>query len=151
MQDLFGVLRQCMFRASSQSVNWSSAIYDHQPWAILFIGGMWFQDLFSYEIPNIQTSTAVVADGMIYPACTESTEVSFSFKNAGGWREIAEHARHAPTLSEWHRDRGRHPIYANGHFVPIDQLRPLLNSVLCSRSPGTEVATDVQELVHVLE
>jgi 7,8-dihydro-6-hydroxymethylpterin dimethyltransferase len=151
MQDLAGVLRQCMFRASSQSADWSSAIYDHQPWAVLFVGGMWFQDLFSYEIPNIQTSTAVVADGMIDPACMESTEVSFSFKNAGGWREIAEHERHAPTLSEWHRGRGRHPIYANGRFIPVDQVRTLLNPALCSRSPRTTVATDVQELVHVLE
>jgi hypothetical protein len=151
MRDVVGVLRQCIFRASSQSANWTSAIYDRQSWAILFIGGMWFQDLFSYEIPNIQTSSAVVVDAGLDPAYTESAEVSFSFKNAGGWRQIAEHGRHAPTLSEWHRNRGRHAIYANGQFVPIGQIQLPHDTASHSRSPRTVVTTNEEELVDVLE
>jgi hypothetical protein len=112
---------------------------------------MWFQDLFSYELPNIQTSTAVVADSGLDPASRESAEVAFSFKNAGGWRQIAEWARHAPTLSQWHREHGRHPIYANGQFVPIDHLQPVLKSPVSSRLPLATVATASEEFADVLE
>ena len=113
-----------MLRATSQSEDWSSALYDRQPWTILFVAGFWFQDLFSYELHNIQMSTAVVVDGGLDPERVQNAEVSFSFKNAGGWRQVAEWARHAPTLSQWHGEHGRHRIYANGQFVSIGQLRP---------------------------
>jgi uncharacterized radical SAM superfamily Fe-S cluster-containing enzyme len=150
-EDLLSLFRQCMLRTTSQSRNWSSEIYDRQEWTVLFIGGMWFQDLFSYELPNIQTSTAVVADSGLDPASRESAEVAFSFKNAGGWRQIAEWARHAPTLSQWHREHGRHPIYANGQFVPIDHLQPVLKSPVSSRLPLATVATASEEFADVLE
>jgi hypothetical protein len=84
---------------------------------------MWFQDLFSYELHNIQMSTAVVVDAGLDPERVQNAEVSFSFKNAGGWRQVAEWAHHAPTLSQWHSKHGRHQIYANGQIVPIDQLQ----------------------------
>jgi uncharacterized radical SAM superfamily Fe-S cluster-containing enzyme len=149
IQDVLGVLRQCMLRASSQSVNWSSAIYDREAWTVLFIGGMWFQDLYAYEFHNIQTSTALVAGGALDPASPGDSEVSFSFKNAGGWREITEHVRHAPSLSEWHSTYGRHPIYANGQFVPIDQVRPLVSSALAVGASCAPIVTEPETLADV--
>jgi hypothetical protein len=49
----------------------------------MFIGGMWFQDLFNDELPNLQTSTAVVVDSGLDPTRRVSADVAFSFKNAG--------------------------------------------------------------------
>jgi uncharacterized radical SAM superfamily Fe-S cluster-containing enzyme len=149
VQDLLGVFRQCELRSTSQRADWSSAIYDQQPWTILIVGGMWFQDLFSYELQNIQMSTAVVVDAGLDPARVQNAEVSFSFKNAGGWRQVAEWARHAPTLSQWHGEHGRHRIYANGQFVSIHQLRP-------SRTPAMSLvpapaAAHEEVPVNVLE
>jgi 7,8-dihydro-6-hydroxymethylpterin dimethyltransferase len=149
VKDLLGIFRQCELRSTSQRADWSSALYDQQPWTVLIIGGMWFQDLFSYELHNIQMSTAVVVDAGLDPALAQNAEVSFSFKNAGGWRQIAEWARRAPTLSQWHGEHGRHRIYANGQFVPIDQLRS-------SPAPGASLAQAAgaageEALVNVLE
>jgi hypothetical protein len=126
-----------------------SAIYDQRSWTILTIGGVWFQDLFSYELHNIQMSTAVVADAGLDPARVQNAEVSFSFKNAGGWRQVAEWARHASTLSQWHSQHGRHRIYANGQIIPIDLLRS-------SPTPGASLAQPAgaageETLVNVLE
>jgi len=146
---LTGLFRQCMLRAISQSEDWSSALYDRQPWTILFVAGFWFQDLFSYELHNIQMSTAVVVDGGLDPERVQNAEVSFSFKNAGGWRQVAEWARHAPTLSQWHGEHGRHRIYTNGQFVSIDQLRssqrPATSSVLAPVAAHEEVPVNVLE------
>jgi uncharacterized radical SAM superfamily Fe-S cluster-containing enzyme len=149
IEHLTGLFRQCMLRATSQDENWSSDLYDRQLWTVFFIGGMWFQDLFSYELDNIQMSTAVVVDAGLDPARVENAEVSFSFKNAGGWRQIAERARHAPTLSQWHRQHGRHRIFANGQIIPVDQLQ---SSRKPARSSGsTAVTTDKEEMANVTE
>jgi 7,8-dihydro-6-hydroxymethylpterin dimethyltransferase len=146
---LTGLFRQCMLRATSQSEDWSSALYDRQPWTILIIGGFWWQDLFNYELHNIQMSTAVVVDAGLDPARVQNAEVSFSFKNAGGWRQVAEWARHAPTLSQWHSQYGRHRIYANGQFVSIDHLQssptPAMSPVLAPAAAHEEVPVNVLE------
>lgn len=141
--DLF---RQCMLRASSQCKNWSSALYDRQPWTVLIIGGFWWQDLFNYELHNIQMSTAVVVDPGLDPARVQNAEVSFSFKNAGGWRQVVEAARCAPSLSQWHKEHGRHPIYSNHRFVPIGEVRSASNATRSSSSS----ATDAEEVINVL-
>jgi hypothetical protein len=128
------------------SDHWSAQLYDHDRWGIMFIGGMWFQDLFDYELPNLQTSTAVVADAGLDPAIRASTEVAFSFKNAGGWRQIVEAARCAPSLSKWHKENGRHAIYSNHQFVPIGEVRSAPNA---GSSPIPSIG-DAEELADVL-
>jgi uncharacterized radical SAM superfamily Fe-S cluster-containing enzyme len=143
IKHVIGLFQQCMLRATSQIDNWSARLYDREPWAILFIAGVWFQDLFSYELHNIQMSTAVVADAGLDPACVRNAEVSFSFKNAGGWRQVAEWARNAPSLSRWHSQHVRHRIYANGQFVSIDQLRS--SSALAPAAAHEEVLFNVLE------
>jgi 7,8-dihydro-6-hydroxymethylpterin dimethyltransferase len=149
IEHLTALFRQCMLRATSQSENWSSDLYDRQSWTILIIGGFWWQDLFNYELHNIQMSTAVVADAGLDPARVQNAEVSFSFKNAGGWRQVGEWARRAPTLSQWHSQHGRHRIYANGQFVPIEQIRPyqrpLTPFVLAPSAANQEVSVNVLE------
>jgi 7,8-dihydro-6-hydroxymethylpterin dimethyltransferase len=147
LMDLYLVFQQCMLRAAeSRDDHWSMQLYDRDRWAIMFIGMTWFQDLFNYELPNLHTSTAVVADAGLDPARCVSADVAFSFKNAGGWRQIAEAARHAPSLSKWHKENGRHPIYSNHQFVPIGEVRSVPKAG-CSSSSST---TDAEELTDVL-
>ncbi|AFL89353.1 putative Fe-S oxidoreductase [Terriglobus roseus DSM 18391] len=95
-------------------------IYSQDKWSLLIASGMWFQDLFNYELPNIQLSTALVAD--LGVEGLSPSEISFSFKNAVGWRQIVENHASVPTLSDWHRSQGRHAIYANGVSVTVDEL-----------------------------
>jgi 7,8-dihydro-6-hydroxymethylpterin dimethyltransferase len=151
IRDLVAVFRQCMLRASSQSSTWSSAIYDRENWTVMFMAGMWFQDLYAYEIHNIQTSTAVVADGALDSAWKKSPDVSFSFKNAGGWRNIVEHARNATSTAEWHKNSGRHPIYARGRFVPIDQIRPSSIPSVAQAVPPASTTVRLEDLADVLD
>ncbi len=146
VKDLLGIFRQCELRSTSQRADWSSAIYDQQQWTVLIISGMWFQDLFSYELHNIQMSTAVVVDSGLDLERVQNAEVSFSFKNAGGWRQVAEWARHAPTLSQWHGEHGRHPIYSNHQVVRIGEVRSVPNAVRLSSS----LPKDAEELTDVL-
>jgi len=139
------VFKRTLGPAMDGAADWSSQVYDEKSWSIVFIGGMWFQDLFNYELPNLHLSTAVVADPGLDPAYSAGADVAFSFKNAGGWRQIAEAARCAPSLSQWHREHGRHPIYANRQFVPIGEVRSAPNagsSPIPSTTAGEEL-TDV--------
>ena len=106
-------------------------------WSLLICSGMWFQDLFNYELPNIQMSTALVAD-LGTDGLTPS-EVSFSFKTAAGWRQVVENNSAVPTLSEWHQSHGRHAIYANGICVTVDELTDSLVRVV----PQTEESQSV--------
>ena len=122
IKDLLMIFRQCVFRTTSQTMEWSRKIYDRENWTVMFINAEWFQDLFLYELPNLEMATSVVADPGLDPNRTVNSEVVFSFKNAGGWRQIEEHARRASSLPTWHQEHGRHRIFANGQFVPIEQL-----------------------------
>ena len=145
--DLYGLFQQCMLRTASDGVaDWSANLYDEKPWGIVFIGGMWFQDLFNYDLHNIQMSTAVVADAGLDPASYAGAEVAFSFKNAGGWRQVVEAARLSPSLSKWHNQHGRHPIYANQQFVPLDEIQRAPNPD-CLPSPSI---ADAGALTNVL-
>ncbi|HUN86260.1 MAG TPA: radical SAM protein [Terracidiphilus sp.] len=147
LTDLYGMFQQCLIRAAMNGVeDWSAQVYDEKPWSLVFVGGMWFQDLFNYELPNLHLSTAVVADAGLDPAYSAGADVAFSFKNAGGWRQIAEAARCAPSLSQWHREHGRHLIYANRQFVPIGEVRSAPNA---GSSPVPSI-TAAEELTDVL-
>jgi len=37
-----------------------------------------------------------------------------------GWRQIIENMHRTATLSEWHRSKGRHAIYAKGKAVELE-------------------------------
>ena len=148
-KDLLAIFRQCTLRTTSQTEKWSQKIYDRQNWTVMFMNADWFQDLFLYELPNLEMATSVVVDPGLDPERTVNSEVVFSFKNAGGWRQVAEWARHAPTLSQWHSQHGRHRIYANGQFVPIGQLQPYRKPTVSSAPAPT--AANEEALVNVLE
>jgi tetraether lipid synthase len=105
-------------------------------WLVLFVAGMWFQDLWTYDFRRTEMC--------IIPYATQMGEVSFCAYNTGvGWRQIVEKMHQNATVAEWYREHGKHAVYANprkgvplgdqppsalvipsdGRLIPIDSLR----------------------------
>ncbi len=76
-------------------------------WHIMFVAGMWFQDLFNYDFRRTEMC--------IIPYGTQQGEISFCAYNTGvGWRQIVENLHKNASVGEWYRAKGRHEVYA-GH------------------------------------
>jgi uncharacterized radical SAM superfamily Fe-S cluster-containing enzyme len=81
-------------------------------WRVLFVAGMWFQDLFNYDFRRTEMC--------IIPYGTQEGEISFCAYNTGvGWRNIVEKMHASATVADWYRTRGRHPIYAKNQKLPL--------------------------------
>ncbi|HUK88670.1 MAG TPA: radical SAM protein [Terriglobales bacterium] len=81
-------------------------------WNILFIAGMWFQDLWNYDFRRTEQC--------IIPYATQEGEISFCAYNTGiGWRNIIEKMHMTATLTKWYDEHGRHEIFAGGKRVNI--------------------------------
>jgi 7,8-dihydro-6-hydroxymethylpterin dimethyltransferase len=82
------------------------------PWRVLFVAGMWFQDLFNYDFRRTEMC--------IIPYGTQQGEISFCAYNTGvGWRQIVEKMHATATLAEWYKTRGRHAVYAKNQALPL--------------------------------
>ena len=78
----------------------------HDEWLLLFVAGMWFQDLWTYDFRRTEMC--------IIPYATQMGEISFCAYNTGvGWRQIVENMYQNATVAEWYRDHGKHPVFAN--------------------------------------
>jgi uncharacterized radical SAM superfamily Fe-S cluster-containing enzyme len=83
-------------------------------WRILFVAGMWFQDLFNYDFRRTEMC--------IIPYGTQEGEISFCAYNTGvGWRNIVEKMHASATVADWYRTRGRHAIYAKNQKLPLSR------------------------------
>ncbi|HEX5473785.1 MAG TPA: radical SAM protein [Vicinamibacterales bacterium] len=75
-------------------------------WLILFVAGMWFQDLWTYDFRRTEMC--------IIPYATQMGEISFCAYNTGvGWRQIVENMHKSATVAEWYKEHGKHAVYAN--------------------------------------
>jgi len=75
-------------------------------WLIMFVAGMWFQDLWTYDFRRTEMC--------IIPYATQMGEISFCAYNTGvGWRQIVEHMHQTATVAEWYKEHGKHSVYAN--------------------------------------
>jgi uncharacterized radical SAM superfamily Fe-S cluster-containing enzyme len=85
-------------------------------WLVLFIAGMWFQDLWTYDFRRTEMC--------IIPYATQQGEISFCAYNTGvGWRYIVEQMHQTATVAEWYKENGKHAVYANPRKpVPLDPL-----------------------------
>jgi uncharacterized radical SAM superfamily Fe-S cluster-containing enzyme len=101
--------------------------FDDQPdykWRIMFIAGMWFQDLFNYDFRRTEMC--------IIPYGTQQGEISFCAYNTGvGWRQIVEHMHMSATTAEWYKKHGKHKVYANGKDLKL----PMYDDPITSRIP----------------
>jgi uncharacterized radical SAM superfamily Fe-S cluster-containing enzyme len=83
------------------------------PWNMLFIAGMWFQDLFNYDFRRTEMC--------IIPYATQKGEISFCAYNTGvGWRQIIENMHKNATVAEWYKKHGKHEIYAKNKSVALN-------------------------------
>jgi 7,8-dihydro-6-hydroxymethylpterin dimethyltransferase len=123
--DLFDLFEQCVARVSSAAPNWRQRELEAGEWRLLLIKSIWFQDLFNFDLQNIEMSTT--------PVATQEGEISFCAYNAGGWRQLVEFQHQTATLSKWHCQHGRHHIYANGQLI---QLQPA-NAPIPVEAPET--------------
>jgi uncharacterized radical SAM superfamily Fe-S cluster-containing enzyme len=97
-------------------------------WRVLFVAGMWFQDLFNYDFRRTEMC--------IIPYATQMGEISFCAYNTGvGWRNVVEKMLHNATVADWYRTHGRHKVYAKGQDFPL----PPFASPITSRLPGQPV------------
>lgn len=82
------------------------------PWRFLFVAGMWFQDLWTYDFRRTEMC--------IIPQGTQMGEISFCAYNTGvGWRQVVEKLYRTKTTAEWYREHGRHPVYARGQRLSL--------------------------------
>ena len=85
-------------------------------WKFLWIGGMWFQDLWTYDFRRTEMC--------IIPYGTQEGEISFCAYNTGiGWRQIIENMHMTATTMEWFKKRGRHKIYAGNRPMDLPPVR----------------------------
>ena len=85
---------------------------DEFEWRVLFVAGMWFQDLFNYDFRRTEMC--------IIPYGTQMGEISFCAYNTGvGWRNIVEKMLANATVADWYRQHGRHKVYAKGQDFPM--------------------------------
>ncbi len=74
-------------------------------WTLLWIGGMWFQDLWNYDFRRTEMCNV--------PYGTQEGEISFCAYNTGiGWRQIIESTHKNASTPDWFKKNGRHKIYS---------------------------------------
>jgi uncharacterized radical SAM superfamily Fe-S cluster-containing enzyme len=75
-------------------------------WLLMFVAGMWFQDLWTYDFRRTEMC--------IIPYATQMGEISFCAYNTGvGWRHIVEQMYQNATVADWYKEHGKHAVYAN--------------------------------------
>jgi uncharacterized radical SAM superfamily Fe-S cluster-containing enzyme len=116
-------------------------------WRVLFVGGMWFQDLFNYDFRRTELC--------IIPYGTQMGEISFCAYNTGvGWRKILEEMFRTATLSEWYKTKGRHTVYARGKSVPLPthggSPAPLIPLTAPAKPASTPVAAAAKAMLPAL-
>ncbi len=108
--DLRTLLRQ--FLSQSGAAHAGEADAAAYEWRVLFVAGMWFQDLFNYDFRRTEMC--------IIPYGTQLGEISFCAYNTGvGWRNILEKMKANATVAEWYRAHGRHPVHAKNKDLPL--------------------------------
>jgi uncharacterized radical SAM superfamily Fe-S cluster-containing enzyme len=82
-------------------------------WLLMFVAGMWFQDLWTYDFRRTEMC--------IIPYATQMGEISFCAYNTGvGWRHIVEKMHQNATVADWYREHGKHQVYAHSlKAVPL--------------------------------
>ncbi|MFZ1009545.1 MAG: radical SAM protein [Candidatus Sulfotelmatobacter sp.] len=106
-------------------------------WNLLFIAGMWFQDLFNYDFRRTEQC--------IIPYATQEGEISFCAYNTGmGWRHIVEKMHMTATLTKWYEEHGRHEIFAGGKKVKLNSTEHRL--VLKDEIVTNESQHDLEQL-----
>jgi 7,8-dihydro-6-hydroxymethylpterin dimethyltransferase len=112
--DLGTLVKQFMSQTGAAHAGESDA--KEYAWRVLFVAGMWFQDLFNYDFRRTEMC--------IIPYGTQLGEISFCAYNTGvGWRNVIEKMKANATVAEWYKAHGRHPIHAKGKDLPLPEAQ----------------------------
>jgi uncharacterized radical SAM superfamily Fe-S cluster-containing enzyme len=107
-----------------------------EDWTIQWIGGMWFQDLWTYDFRRTEMC--------VIPYATQEGEISFCAYNTGvGWRQIVENMHTVAKTKEWFETRGRHQIYAGNRPMDFPGRRRL---PIIGEKPLAPVGAHVSEI-----
>jgi 7,8-dihydro-6-hydroxymethylpterin dimethyltransferase len=123
--DLVDLFRQCAARARVSGPDWEIAERGTGDWTLLIVYGQVFQDTGVYDLSAIETSMT--------PVATQEGEVAFSAYNTIGWRDLVEQRHQTAKLSQWHRQHGRHEIYAHGRLVQVSNVQTIAESDKAAR------------------
>ena len=109
-------------------------------WLVLFVAGMWFQDLWNYDFRRTEMC--------IIPYGTQLGEISFCAYNTGiGWRHIVEKMYQNATVAEWYAKNGKHAVYANPKkAVPLAPLGQPISLMI--PKDGVLVAVELEKRRH---
>ena len=95
----------------------SGSSREEDEWNIVWVGGMWFQDLWTYDFRRTEMC--------VIPYATQEGEISFCAYNTGvGWRKIVENMHMVASTRDWFQTKGRHAIYAGNRTMPLGPLGP---------------------------
>lgn len=99
-------------------------------WNLLWVGGMWFQDLWTYDFRRTEMC--------VIPYGTQEGEISFCAYNTGvGWRQVVENLHMVASTKDWFKERGRHQIYAGNRPMDLPGKRrslPVIETVVAGTS-----------------
>ena len=105
------LLRQFLSQTGANDLGGPKDSHQYE-WRILFVAGMWFQDLFNYDFRRTERC--------IVPYGTQMGEISFCAYNTGvGFRQIVESIHQVAKVDDWYKQKGRHAVYANRKPLPL--------------------------------
>jgi uncharacterized radical SAM superfamily Fe-S cluster-containing enzyme len=82
------------------------------PWKFLWVGGMWFEDLWVYDFRRTEMC--------VIPYATQEGELSFCAYNTGvGWRQIIENKHQKASVKDWFKEHGKHRVYGGNRAVDL--------------------------------
>jgi len=110
VSDALGLFRQAFARVNSADPRWQETPGDDE-WRLLTVKPISFQDVHNIDLRNTEMAAT--------PVSTQDGEMSFCAYYSLGWKEVMEQLNGAVPLSEWHKTRGRHEIFAGGKQVPL--------------------------------
>lgn len=138
--DVLTLVKQLLSQTGALKFGNESDAKDFE-WRVLFVAGMWFQDLFNYDFRRTEMC--------IIPYGTQMGEISFCAFNTGvGWRNIIEKMKMNATVADWYREQGRHPVYAKNEALELPEtpitsklVRPKTRLQVVAEESPREAAT----------
>lgn len=105
---------------------------EEDEWNLMWVGGMWFQDLWTYDFRRTEMC--------VIPYATQEGEISFCAYNTGvGWRKIVENMHMVAQTRDWFKEKGRHTIYAGDRPMELSPAAvplPVIQTPVAAPHPG---------------
>jgi uncharacterized radical SAM superfamily Fe-S cluster-containing enzyme len=112
-----------------------------EDWTVLWVGGMWFQDLWTYDFRRTEMC--------VIPYGTQEGEISFCAYNTGvGWRQVVENMHTVAKTKEWFKARGRHQVYAGDKPMPLPERSEKKKLPVVGSQPAVPIGAHITGAGH---